>query len=473
MKRYKRLDREPDSVSPDKEAAPALTFLGATGTVTGSKYLFSAGSKKILIDCGLFQGFKQLRLRNWEALPIEPREIDAVILTHAHLDHSGYLPLLVRDGFAGKIYSTPATRDLCRILLPDSGYLQEEDAEYANRHHFSKHAPALPLYTQEDAERSLHSFRTVEFGKAFDLGEGLTLQFLPAGHLLGSALTSLQFNETSLLFSGDLGRPNDLLMAPPSVVRKTDYLVIESTYGDRSHDPGDPKKILAEIINRTASRGGVVVIPAFAVGRAQTLLYAIHLLKEAKAIPDLPVFLNSPMAIEATGLYYEHLGEHRLNEAQCRAMVRTAHLVHSVEESKRINALRDPMILISASGMATGGRVLHHLKTFAPDERNTILFAGYQAGGTRGAAMAAGAKTIKIHGEYIPIRAEVIVLDQFSAHADADEILDWLGRFAVPPKETFITHGEPEAADALRHRIEENLRWRCRVPDYLESVELG
>lgn len=473
MKRYKRLDREPDSVSPDKEAAPALAFLGATGTVTGSKQLLSIGSKKILIDCGLFQGFKQLRLRNWEALPVAPREIDAVILTHAHLDHSGYIPLLVRDGFAGKVYSTPATRDLCRILLPDSGYLQEEDAEYANRHHFSKHAPALPLYTREDAERSLHSFRTVEFGKAFDLGGGLTFQFLPAGHLLGSALTSLQFNGTSLLFSGDLGRPNDLLMAPPSVIRKTDYLVIESTYGNRSHDPADPQKILAEIINRTAARGGVVVIPAFAVGRAQTLLYAIHLLKEAKAIPDLPVFLNSPMAIEATGLYYEHLGEHRLNEAQCRAMVRTAHLVHSVEESKRVNALRDPMILISASGMATGGRVLHHLKTFAPDERNTIVFAGYQAGGTRGAAMAEGTKTIKIHGEYIPVRAEVIVLDQFSAHADADEILDWLGRFAVPPKETFITHGEPEAADALRHRIEENLRWRCRVPDYLESVELG
>lgn len=449
-----------------------ITFLGATGTVTGSKSLLTAGSKKILIDCGLFQGFKQLRLRNWEALPLAPREIDAVILTHAHLDHSGYLPLLARDGFAGKVYCTPAARDLCRILLPDSGYLQEEDAEYANRHHFSKHAPALPLYTREDAERSLHAFRAVEFGKEFDLGEGLTFQFIPAGHLLGAAFASVRHNGTSVLFSGDVGRPNDLLMAPPSVVRKADYLVVESTYGDRRHEAGDPKMALAEVINRTVARGGVVVIPAFAVGRAQTLLYAIHLLKEATAIPDLPVFLNSPMAIEATGLYYEHLGEHRLDEAQCRAMARAATLVHSVEDSKKVNALRDPMILISASGMATGGRVLHHLKTFAPDERNTILFAGYQAGGTRGASMAAGTNRIKIHGEYIPVRAEVVVLDQFSAHADADEILDWLGRFEAPPRETFIIHGEPAAADALRRRIEEKLRWRCRVPDYMESVHL-
>lgn len=471
MKQYKRLDRKTD-LTARKDIPPELTFLGATGTVTGSKSLLTVGDRKILIDCGLFQGFKQLRLRNWELLPVEPREIDAVLLTHAHLDHSGYIPLLVRDGFAGKVYCTPATRDLCRILLPDSGYLQEEDAAYANRHHFSKHDPALPLYTREDAERSLHSFRTVAFGKEFDLGEGLTFQFIPSGHLLGAALTRLQLNGTSLLFSGDLGRPNDLLMAPPSVIRKADYLIVESTYGDRPHDPDDPKKKLAEIINRTAARGGVVVIPAFAIGRAQTLLYAIHLLKEERAIPDLPVFLNSPMAIEATGLYYEHLGEHRLDEAQCRAMARAATLVHTVEDSKRVNALREPMVLISASGMATGGRVLHHLKTFAPDERNTILFAGYQAGGTRGAAMAAGAKTIKIHGEYIPVRAEVIALDQFSAHADADETLDWLGRFEAPPRETFITHGEPSAADALRHRIEEKLHWRCRVPDYLETVHL-
>ena len=471
MKRYKRLDRR-EAITAEKEGPPALTFLGATGTVTGSKYLVTAGSKKLLIDCGLFQGFKQLRLRNWEALPFDPAGIDAVILTHAHLDHSGYLPLLVRDGFAGKIYATPATRDLCRILLPDSGYLQEEDADYANRHHFSKHAPALPLYTREDAERSLRSFRAVEFGSAFDLGEGATFQFIPAGHLLGAASVSLACRGTSLLFSGDLGRYHDLLMNPPSDIRRADYLVVESTYGDRLHDPDDPTKILAEVINRTAARGGVIVIPAFAVGRAQAVLYAIYLLKEKGAIPDIPVFLNSPMAIEATGLYDQHPGEHRLNPDQCRAMAAAAHQVQSVEESRRVNALRDPMIVVSASGMATGGRVLHHLKAFAPDPRNTILFTGFQAGGTRGASMVGGAKTIKIHGEQIPVRAEVVLLDQLSAHADAGEILDWLGRFEAAPRQTFITHGEPAAADALRRRIEEKLHWRCRVPDYLESATL-
>lgn len=449
-----------------------ITFLGATGTVTGSKYLVAAGSKKLLIDCGLFQGFKQLRLRNREPLPIKPRQIDAVILTHAHLDHSGYIPLLVREGFSGKIYSTPATRDLCRILLPDSGFLQEEDAAYANKKKFSKHAPALPLYTQEDAERSLRQFRTVEFGRDFDLGGGLRFQFKPAGHLLGAATISLRDDDTSLLFSGDLGRPNDLLMAVPSEIGRTDYLVIESTYGNRRHDPADPKKALAAIINRTVSRGGIVVIPSFAVGRAQAVLYLIHLLKVAHEIPDIPVYLNSPMAAEATDLYCDHREEHRLAPDQCRAMCHAAQVVNSVEESKRVNGLKDPMILISASGMATGGRVLHHLKTFAPDERNTVLFVGFQAGGTRGEAMVNGAEVVKIHGVYIPVRAEVATLENLSAHADADEIMAWLGHLETPPRRTFITHGEPAAADALRHRIEEKLGWRCRIPDYLEKVEL-
>ncbi len=450
----------------------SIAFLGATGTVTGSKYLISAGSKKVLVDCGLFQGFKPLRLKNWEPLPVEPREIDAVLLTHAHLDHSGYIPLLVREGFSGKIYSTPATRDLCRILLPDSGYLQEEDAAYANRHKFSKHTPALPLYTQEEAERSLRQFRTVDFGRDFDLGGGLTFQFIPAGHLLGAAMISLRKGDRSLLFSGDLGRPNDLLMVAPSEVRRTDYLVVESTYGNRRHDPTDPKRALAAIINRTVSRGGIVVIPAFAVGRAQAVLYLIHLLKAAKEISDIPVYLNSPMAAEATDLYCDHREEHRLTADQCRAMCRAARVVNSVEESKRVNGLKDPMIVISASGMATGGRVLHHLKTFAPDARNTILFVGFQAGGTRGEAMVNGAQAVKIHGEYIPVRAEVTTLENLSAHADADEIMTWLGHFEAPPRETFITHGEPAAADALRHRIEEKFGWRCRIPDYLEKVAL-
>ena len=448
-----------------------LRFLGATGTVTGSKYLVSAGSKKILVDCGLFQGYKQLRLRNRAPLPVEPRDIDAVILTHAHLDHSGYLPLLIKNGFAGKVYCTQSTRDLCAILLPDSGHLQEEEAEYANRHKYSKHAPALPLYTREDAEHSLARFVPVDFARDADLDGGLTLHLLPAGHILGSSFVRLRHGGQTLLFTGDLGRPNDLIMVAPTIVNRADYLVVESTYGDRRHDSTDPQERLAEIINRTVKRGGAVIVPAFAVGRAQTLMYLIHLLKAAQAIPDIPVFLNSPMAVDATRLYHKHRGEHRLTPAQCDAMCAAAKVVNSVEESKALNTRQGPMIVISASGMATGGRVVHHLKAFAPEARNTILFAGFQAGGTRGAAMLNGAETIKIHGEYVPVRAEVARIDNFSAHADYAEILAWLGHFE-PPRQIFVTHGEPKAADALRHRIEEKLGWRTRVPEYLETARL-
>jgi metallo-beta-lactamase family protein len=450
-----------------------ITFLGATGTVTGSKYLIDSGSKKVLVDCGLFQGFKQLRLRNREPFPVDPAKIDAVVLTHAHLDHSGYIPLLAREGFTGKVYCSRATQELCAILFPDSGHLQEEDAEYANRHKFSKHSPALPLYTREDAERSLNRFSPVDFDREVDLGGDLRFRLLPAGHILGAAFVSMTGAGSSILFSGDLGRSKDPVIAAPTVVRGTDYLVVESTYGNRLHDPGDPKAALAAIINRTVGRGGIVLIPSFAVGRAQTVLYLIHLLKAARAIPDVPVFLNSPMAVEATGIYHDHIGEHRLTPEQCRAMCTAAHLVQSVEESRRLNDLRDPAILISASGMATGGRVLHHLKAFAPDPRNTVLFVGFQAGGTRGEAMVNGAETVKIHGDYIPVRAEVVAMENLSAHADYMEIMAWLRGFGAPPKETFITHGEPAAADALRHRIEEQLGWRCRVPDYRERAALG
>ena len=449
-----------------------ITFLGATGTVTGSKYLVSTGNKKILVDCGLFQGYKQLRLRNRAPLPVNPREIDAVILTHAHLDHSGYLPLLIKNGFAGKVYCSEATRDLCAILLPDSGHLQEEEAEYANRHKFSKHAPALPLYTREDAERSLTRFAPVDFERDVDLGGGLTLHLLPAGHMLGSSFVRLRHEGKTLLFTGDLGRPNDLIMVAPTIVSRADYLVVESTYGDRRHDPTDPQQRIAEVINRTVKRGGAVIVPAFAVGRAQTLMYLIHLLKESNAIPDIPVFLNSPMAVDATRIHRNHRGEHRLTPAQCDAMCAVAKIVNSVEESKALNARTRPMIVIAASGMATGGRVVHHLKAFAPEARNTILFVGFQAGGTRGAAMLNGADSIKIHGEYVPVRAEVASIDNLSAHADYAEILGWIEHFEAPPRRTFVTHGEPKAADALRHRIEENLGWRATVPDYLETVRL-
>ena len=449
-----------------------LTFLGATGTVTGSKYLVSVGNTKILVDCGLFQGYKQLRLRNWAPLPVAPADLAAVVLTHAHLDHSGYLPLLVKNGFRGNVYCSEATSDLCGILLPDSGHLQEEEAEYANRRGFSKHRPALPLYTIDDARRSLERFTPVAFEHAVGLPGEVSLLLRPAGHLLGGALVELRAAGKTVLFTGDLGRPNDPIMVPPAPVDHADYLLVESTYGDRRHDDTDPRKQLADVINRTAARGGVVIVPAFAVGRAQLLIHLIHSLKEAKSIPDIPVYLNSPMAISATSLFHKYRHEHRLTPAQCDALHRTATIVNTVEESKRLNELRGPMIIISASGMATGGRVVHHLKAFAPDARNAILFAGFQPGGTRGAAMVNGADSVKIHGEYIPVRAEVVNMSNISAHADYAEILSWLAHFRTPPRRTFITHGEPAAADALRRRIEETLRWEVEVPEYLESVKL-
>lgn len=450
-----------------------LQFLGATGTVTGSKYLLTVGAKRILIDCGLFQGLKQLRLRNWQPPSVDPKSVDAIVLTHAHIDHTGYLPLFAKRGFVGKVHCSRATRDLCAILLPDSGHLQEEEAEYANRRGFSKHAPALPLYTQAEAEHCLQLLAPQEFDRDVDLGDGVILRFAASGHILGSSFVQLRYGGKSIVFSGDLGRPNDLLMVAPARIKHADYLVLESTYGDRRHDRADPRIKLGEIINRTAERLGVVVIPVFAVGRAQELMYYIHLLKAGRVVPDIPAYLNSPMAVDATRIFHEHPDQHRLTREQCEAMCRVATIVNSVEESKRLNTRQGPMIVLAASGMATGGRVVHHLKAFAPDPRNTILFTGFQAAGTRGASILSGAEDVKIHGQYVPIKAEVQALSNLSAHADYAEILGWLGGFESAPKQTFITHGEPVAADALRHRIEEQRRWVCQVPDYLETVELS
>jgi len=395
-----------------------------------------------------------------------------VVLTHAHLDHSGYLPLLVKNTYKGRVYCTAATADLCGILLPDSGHLQEEDARYANRRGFSKHHPALPLYTREDAERCLPQLDSVEFDRSVKVAPGIDVRLLLAGHILGAAMVEIRSGGRILLFTGDLGRPNDLVMKPPVRVEHADYLVTESTYGNRRHDAKDPLEVLATVVTRTARRPGVVIIPAFAVGRAQTLLYAIHLLKAARRIPDVPVFLNSPMAADATNIYHRHRAEHRLTDEQCKAMCTVAKFVNSVEESKDLNNRRGPMILISASGMVTGGRVLHHLKAFAPDPHNTILLSGFQAGGTRGAAIAGGAETVKIHGEHVPVKAEIAMLHNLSAHADYAETLDWLGHFSRPPRQTFITHGEPAAADALRRSIEEKMKWQCYVPEYLERASL-
>jgi metallo-beta-lactamase family protein len=407
-----------------------LTFLGGAGTVTGSKYLITEGDANVLVDCGLFQGYKQLRLRNWAPLPVNPGSLAAVVLTHAHLDHSGYLPLLVKQGFAGKIYCHEATYELCKILLPDSGRLQEEDAQYADRRGFSKHAPALPLYTEGDAQRSLRLFAPVPFDAAFAPATGIDARLASSGHILGSSFVTLTINGRSIVFTGDLGRPADPMMRAPDLVPAADYLVVESTYGDRRHDPIDPGVTLAAVINRTVGRGGLMVVPAFAAGRTQALLYHLHLLKAAGTISRLvPVYLNSPWPQDVTALYQRFRTLHRLTADQCDAMCKVVKIVNTPDESRALNAKQFPMVIIAGSGMATGGRVLHHLKAFAPDSRNTILFAGFQAGGTRGAALLAGAKEIKIHGQYLPDRAEVTALHNLSAHADYVETLQWLGQF--------------------------------------------
>jgi metallo-beta-lactamase family protein len=450
----------------------SLSFLGGAGTVTGSKYLVEAGSDRLLVDCGLFEGFKLLRLRNWAAFPIEPRSIGAVVLTHAHLDHSGYLPLLVRHGFAGPIYCTEATAELCEILLPDSAHLQEKDAEYANRHGFSRHKPALPLYTQKDAEHALRRLKTVPFEQAVSLPGGADIRMRRAGHILGAASVELTWGGSRIVFSGDIGRYDDAVMGDPEPFEQADCLLVESTYGDRLHETINPQDALAEIIPRTIGRGGTVIIPAFAVGRAQSLMFHIHQLKAVKRIPNVPVFLDSPMAEDASRIWSRRPDDHRLGERECRDAFAVAHYVRDVEESKALTVNPAPKIIISASGMATGGRVLHHLKHYAPDARSTILFAGYQAGGTRGADMIAGARSIKIHGAYVPVRAEVRNLAMLSAHADADEIMRWLGGLRHGPRKAFITHGAPPASDALRRRIEEQLGWHCVVPEHGQRVEL-
>lgn len=449
-----------------------IQFLGAVGTVTGSKYLVSAEGKKILVDCGLFQGLKQLRLRNWAPLPIHPKEIQAVILTHAHIDHTGYLPLLVKEGFRGNIYCSDATFELCKILLPDSGMLQEEDAEFANRHGVSKHHPALPLYTKEDAENALNYFHPIPFEKSSRLWGNLHFSLLPAGHILGASFVRITDGKIVLLFTGDMGRPHDILMNPPSIIDQADYIVLESTYGNRKHTDIDSLAFLEKIVLNTLKRGGTLIIPAFAVGRAQVILYLLYCLKKANKIPEVPIYVDSPMATNVTHLYQRFIKDHRLSPEECEHMCSIAHFTNSPNESKELDYTQTPKIIITASGMATGGRVVHHLKTFVSDPKNTILFTGFQAAGTRGASLVNGAPEIKIHGNYIPVHAEIILEDSLSAHADYTEILDWLSHFKRPPREIFITHGEPVAADSLRLKIEETYQFKCHVAEYLELVNL-
>jgi len=438
----------------------------------------------MMIDCGLFQGLKELRQRNWEPLPVKPQSIGWVVLTHAHIDHTGYLPRLVRDGFTGPVYATDSTADLLEIMLPDSARIQEEDAEYANRKGFSKHKPALPLYNEQDARAALKQVESVQFDEDVRLSKFLSVRFVPAGHILGSSFVVANITERDrppvrVTFSGDLGRYDEPILNDPSNPEDTDYLLVESTYGNRLHEDTNPKERLAEIINATAERGGKVIIPAFAVGRTQLLIYYLRELEDEGRIPVLPVIIDSPMGVSATKLYTKHKGEHDLDmqhyeRAQRNALsTRNFSLVQGRGGSKALNSLAGPAIIISASGMATGGRVLHHLEHNLPDPASTVVFVGYQAAGTRGRRLVEGENEIKIHGQFIPVRAHIESIGSLSAHADSSEIMRWLSGFSRPPKKTFVIHGEQDSAEALRDKIEKELGWNVVVPMHEEIVELA
>lgn len=451
-----------------------ITFLGAALTVTGSKYLIEDDGNKILVDCGMFQGFKELRMRNWAPLPVDPKSIQAVILTHAHLDHTGYLPVLVRNGFRGPVYATQGTADLTRIILLDSGHLQEEDAKRANKYGYSKHKPALPLYTEKDAEEAIKRLKPIDYYQTTNLANELNFSFSRSGHIVGSAFVTLKSKTTSVVFSGDLGRPNDPIMKKPDRITHADYLLLESTYGSRTHPENDVEKDLADTINSTIAKKGIVLIASFAVGRAQTILYYISKLKKDGKIPrDIPVYLDSPMGRQATEVFCNIPDENKLPSDAQKGTCSVARYIQSKEESQNLSESHQPCIIIASSGMAEGGRILFHLKAFGPDEKNTIVFAGFQAGGTRGDRLLSGETEIKIFGEMIPIRAHVTLLENLSSHADANELLEWLKGFESPPKKIFLTHGEGEGAEALKRKIQTELGWNVEIPKYLESQELS
>jgi metallo-beta-lactamase family protein len=479
-----------------------VTFLGAARTVTGSKYLVDCNGARIMVDAGLFQGLKELRERNWQELPVPASSVEAVVLTHAHLDHCGYLPRLVAQGFRGRVFCTQGTQDLCKIVLPDAGRLQEEDAEHANRHAYSKHKPALPLYREVDAFRAVSQLQPCGYDRPMPVAKGIEVTFINAGHLLGSSYVRMQIDGRTILFGGDLGRFGRPVLPDPTLVEDADYLLVESTYGDRVHEQDDNGTRLAEIVSATAARGGKLIVPAFAIGRVEELLYWLRRLETEKRIPVLPVFVDSPMAGAALARYTERVHEldpemrpeerddraphdaaaphdssvRRRQAMQEREMcvfcTERFRVIASVEESKQLTASRVPSIVISSSGMAEGGRVLHHLKAALPNAQNTVLFAGYQGAGTRGRRLVDGEKSVKIHGEWIPVAARIERIDSMSAHADANELMRWLRGYKSAPRQTFIVHGEPPAQDALGARIQAELGWSCRAPEYLQAVEL-
>ena len=461
-----------------------ITFLGAAGTVTGSKYLVETEGKRLLVDCGLFEGSRELKQRNWDRLPIDPATIDWVLLTHAHIDHTGYLPRLTRDGFQGPIYANRATHELCNLLLPDSAHLQEEEAQYAARKGYSRHKPPLPLYTVAESQQTLAQFHDIPRADVFQISPQFSVRPHDAGHILGSTWLELTITEAGkkilVVFSGDLGRYDQPILKDPESPTRADYLLCESTYGNRDHPAGDVAAELADVINQTAKRGGAVVIPAFAVGRTQTIMYYLKQLVAQKRIPDLPVYIDSPMAINATELYKNHPEDHDLDFSHQESNgdhdplnLHEVHMTCTVEESKKINDVVAPCIIVSASGMASGGRILHHLAHRLPDSRSTVLLVGYQGEGTRGRQLLDGAKYLKLFGEAVPVRARILEIGQLSAHAGKSELLRWLSGFQSAPKQTFMVHGEPPGLTGLRDAIRTKFGWPVTIPEYEQSFDLS
>jgi len=448
-----------------------ITFLGATQQVTGSKYLLEENNVKMLVDCGLFQGQHEETKHNFDTFPIEPHTISAVVLTHAHIDHTGYAPALIKKGFKGKVYCSQATYELCKILLKDTATIEEEDAKKANESGHLK-VPALPLYTVKDVETALTFFQVIAYDTPFKVGN-FQIKLIQSGHILGSNFVVVSDGKETLTFSGDLGRPNQMIMKSPPHLKQTDYLVLESTYGAELHGQGDPTQELGEIINGAIAQHGVLIIPSFAVGRTQTILYCLYQLKQKKVIPDLPIYLDSPMAISVTDLLCIFPDEHKLSPDLCRDVCHVAQYVRTVQESKMIGRTHGPAIIIAGSGMADGGRVLHHFAHYISDAKNTILFVGFCAPGTNGRTLIDGAKTITIHDKSYEVNATIKNIDIFSAHADYNEILEWLSSFATAPKKVFLTHGELASSQSLQKKIEERFGWSVIIPKYLESFDLN
>lgn len=457
----------------------SVQFCGAAQTVTGSRFLVEVDGARVLVDCGMFQGLKELRLRNWDAPPFDPASIDAVILTHAHIDHTGALPRLVAQGFKGPVYCTPATRELIAFMLPDSARLQEEEARFANKHKTSKHAPAMPLYTEEQAEATVKRARAIEYGRAWTPCGSIEARFHPSGHILGAAFVELRVGDAHVVLSGDVGGRNDAIMRPPAPIPPgVKTILVESTYGGRTIQHRPVEEQFAEQVAPVLGKGGVVVIPAFAVGRTTLVLYHLRKLQEADVIPDVPVYIDSPMATDAAEIYSKYAGEHNLraemlqNPELCSIRAKHTTFIRTRDESKRLNDMKGPRIIISASGMASGGRVLHHLKRALPDPRNLVLLSGYQAVGTRGRALLERAPTVKIHGDHIPVRCKVGSINGLSAHGNADEMIEWLRTASPAPRMVHLVHGEPPALAAMAQRVKDDLGFPHHIPQYLERAEL-